>query len=133
MTSFLVTLSAAFCLLTAGASGQSVRFAVIGDFGVDDANELAVANLVKNNLRPEFIVTVGDNHYNGATAIDRDIGKYFHDYIGNYRGTYGAGASSNRIFPAIGNHDYSTPGGYSNHLSYFPLNPSNRFFRLKKP
>ena len=71
MTSFSWALSVALWLLTAGAAGQSVRFAVLGDFGVDDANELAVANLVKTNFRPEFIVTVGDNHYKEATAIDR--------------------------------------------------------------
>ena len=99
---------------------------------MDDANELAVANLVKTNLRPEFIVTVGDNHYNGATALDRDIGKYFHDFIGNYRGTYGAGASSNRFFPAIGNHDYSAPGGYSNHLSYFTLPGNERYYDVRR-
>ena len=86
--------------------GQVVRFAVIGDYGVDDANELAVASLLKTNLRPDFIVTVGDNQYDGAANIDHDIGKYFQEYIGNYRGTYGAGASSNRFFPALGNHDY---------------------------
>jgi hypothetical protein len=111
---------------------DSVRFAVIGDFGVDNGNEQAVATLIKTNLRPQFIVTVGDNHYNGPANIDRDIGKYFHEFIGNYRGTFGAGSSSNRFFPAIGNHDYAGPGGYSNYLHYFTLPGHERYYDFQR-
>ena len=39
-----------------------IRFAVIGDYGVDNANQAAAQN-------PQFIVTVGDNNYfSGSTA-----------------------------------------------------------------
>ena len=101
-----------------------IRFAIIGDYGADNANELAVANLVKTNFQPSFIVTVGDNNYLGASQIDRAIGKYYHEFIGNYAGTYGAGASSNRFFPALGNHDWDGATGYSAYLNYFTL-PGN--------
>ncbi len=105
-----------------------VRFAILGDYGVDDANELAVANLIKTNLQPEFIITCGDNQYGGAGDIDRNIGKYYRAYIGNYTGTFGSGASSNRFFPALGNHDYLSPGGYSTHLAYFTLPGNERYY-----
>ena len=44
-------------------------FAVIGDYGVDNGDELAVSNLVKSQ-NPEFILTVGDNTY-GSRTQDR--------------------------------------------------------------
>jgi tartrate-resistant acid phosphatase type 5 len=109
-------------------SGATLRFAIIGDYGTDNADELAVANLVKTNFQPEFIVTVGDNNYIGATNIDRAIGKYYHQFIGNYTGSYGAGASSNRFFPALGNHDWYSAGGYSAHTNYFKLPGNERYY-----
>src|SRR5687767_1882669 len=101
--------------------GATVRFAVIGDYGVDNADQLAVVSLIKTNFRPEFIVTVGDNQYGGPADIDRNVGKYFHEFIGNYRGSHGDGATSNRFFPALGNHDYHAGSGYSAHTNYFSL------------
>src|SRR5262245_15886315 len=110
----------AFC-----SQAAQVRFAMVGDYGVDNVYELAVASLIKTNFRPEFIVTCGDNQYGTSSSdLDRNIGKYYHDYIGNYRGSFGSGASSNRFFPALGNHDYLEPQGYSAHLAYFTL-PGN--------
>ncbi len=117
-----------FGLSLAAATAASVQFSIIGDFGTDDANELAVANLVKTNFQPQFIVTVGDNNYIGAANIDDAIGKYYHQFIGNYSGGYGAGASSNRFFPALGNHDYASSGGYSAHTNYFTLPGNERYY-----
>jgi tartrate-resistant acid phosphatase type 5 len=123
----LITLAMAL-VLTGTARAEPVRFAMIGDYGVDDANELAVANLVRANFKPEFVITVGDNNYIGAANIDRAIGQYYHEFIGNYSGSYGAGASSNRFFPALGNHDWDSSGGYSMHLSYFTLPGNERYY-----
>jgi tartrate-resistant acid phosphatase type 5 len=109
-------------------SAAQVRFAIIGDFGVDDANELAVANLVKTNFQPEFIITLGDNNYLGPENIDRAIGKYYHPFIGNYTGSYGAGALSNRFFPALGNHDYDDSTGFAAHTNYFALPGNERYY-----
>lgn len=108
--------------------GAQVRFAMVGDYGVDDSHELAVANLIKTNFQPGFIVTCGDNQYGTASDIDRCIGKYYHAYIGNYTGGFGSGASSNRFFPALGNHDYLDPEGYSVHLAYFTLPGNERYY-----
>src|SRR6185503_3124406 len=46
------------CTLTFSANirGANVRFAIIGDYGVDDSNERDVANLVATNFQPDFIV-----------------------------------------------------------------------------
>jgi len=108
-------------LLSVSAISQSdsVRFAVFGDYGVNNSNEQSVADLVKS-WSPDFIITAGDNSY-GSTAIDDNVGKYFSDYIGNYTGSYGSGSPTNQFFPSIGNHGYSDGGGISAYLSYFTL------------
>src|SRR5207249_4060299 len=57
-------------------------FAVIGDYGSDDGNELQVAQLVKS-WNPDFVLTTGDNVYPGADYdnIDLRIGKYYAEFI----------------------------------------------------
>ncbi len=88
-------------------TGSNVRFAVIGDFGQAGQPEQDVANLVKS-WDPDLIITVGDNNYpvGAATTIDQNIGQYYHDFIYPYMGAYGAGATANRFFPSLGNHDW---------------------------
>src|SRR4051812_32001775 len=90
----------------------AAHFAVIGDFGADGTPEADVAALVKG-WNPDVIITLGDNNYpdGGADTIDPNIGKYYHDYIGNYGGAYGAGSAVNRFFPSLGNHDWRTVSG----------------------
>jgi tartrate-resistant acid phosphatase type 5 len=126
------TLAGCLLLGSVPIRAASVRFAVIADYGVDNANQLAVANLVKTNLQPEFIVTLGDNTYGGPDDLDRYIGKYYHEFIGNYSGEYGIGASSNRFFPAIGNHDYFSSGGYEPYLEYFTLPGNERYYDVRR-
>ena len=103
-------------------------FAVIGDFGNSGPGELAVANMVKS-WNPAAILTVGDNNYpNGSAAtIDANIGQYYHSYIGNYRGSYGAGSATNRFFPTLGNHDWETSGAQP-YLDYFTLPGNERYY-----
>jgi tartrate-resistant acid phosphatase type 5 len=106
----------------------TVEFAVIGDYGVNTANELAVANMVKS-WDPSFVVTVGDNNYDtgSAATIDANIGKYYQEFIGNYVGTYGPGSVTDRFFPALGNHDWSTPDAQP-YLNYFTLPGNERYY-----
>src|SRR5437868_4227166 len=95
-------------LLVAGAAAcgdprlEPRRFVVFGDFGVDNGDELRVAQLVKS-LTPDFIVTTGDNNYPAgeAATIDHNIGKYYAEYIGGYQGAFGPGSPDNRFWPAI--------------------------------
>jgi hypothetical protein len=117
--------------LTPSATPSSVRFAVIGDYGVNNANEAAVATLVKS-WNPDFVITVGDNNYlNGySTTIDPNIGQYYHEYIYPYVGTYGAGSPNgvNRFFPALGNHDWANPDGVAPYTAYFTLPGNERYY-----
>jgi hypothetical protein len=127
----------AFCFLTAAdnASLHSIeqnpgvqafslpasqlRFAAVGDYGDEGQPEADVAALVRS-WDPEFILTLGDNNYpdGEASTIDANIGQYYHDFIGNYTGSYGPGAAENRFFPALGNHDWYTAGAQP-YLDYF--------------
>jgi hypothetical protein len=103
-----------------------MRFAIIGDYGNNGPDEAAVAVMIKS-WQPDFIVTVGDNNYpNGeAITLDTNVGLYFHEYIGEYKGRYGAGSAENRFFPALGNHDWYSVGGQpavpEAYLNYFTL------------
>lgn len=114
---------------SSGASGP-ITFAVIGDFGDAGANEIAVVNLVKNTIKPEFIVTVGDNNYNELSVAEYDnvVGQFFHEYIGNYTGTHGPGSLINRFWPALGNHDWNSTVGYQPYLDFFTLPGNERYY-----
>jgi fibronectin type 3 domain-containing protein len=112
-----------------------VRFAVIGDFGCDCSAELDVATLVKS-WNPDFITTTGDNNYplGEASTMDAAVGKYYHDFMYPYTGSYGVGPDINRFFPSLGNHDWGD--GYINppatgvqpYLDYFSLPGNERYY-----
>lgn len=120
------------------AQAQRVRFANIGDFGIRGPGEQAVATLVKQ-WQPDFIVTNGDNNYQRGTAAEMDdnVGTYYHDYIYPYIGSYGAGATENRFWPALGDHDWysltCTNGSCTGpHFDYFTLPGNERYYDLAK-
>ncbi len=112
--------------LTAGEQ----RFAIIGDYGLSGPNEAAVAALVAS-LKPDFVVTTGDNNYplGGADTIDENIGRYFHGFISPYRGNFGGGggATVNRFFPCLGNHDWNALHAQP-YLDYFTLPNNERYY-----
>jgi len=110
-----------FLLLTLTNVVSQIKFAVIGDYGDDDADELAVANMVKG-WNPAFILTTGDNNYphGEASTIDDNIGKYYQQFIGDYSGGFGSGATSNEFFPSLGNHDWNTTDAQP-YIDYFTL------------
>ena len=116
----------------ASSSDTKSRFVLLGDFGFDDANELAVAALVKA-WKPDFIVTLGDNSYPDSTpaTIDETIGKYYSEFIFPYRGKYGPGATTPRFFACLGNHDW-TNGSVKAHEDYFDLPNNERYWELAK-
>jgi hypothetical protein len=110
---------------------ETIRFAVIGDYGLAGPNEEAVAELV-TGWEPDFILTVGDNNYDigSAETIDDNIGQYYHAFIAPYVGEYGDGAGDtmddNRFFPTLGNHDWLTDDA-APYLDYFAL-PGNEHY-----
>ncbi|HWN95954.1 MAG TPA: metallophosphoesterase [Methylomirabilota bacterium] len=126
MRGFLI--AALLAAASTGAASLSTRFALIGDFGANNSREMAVSQLVRTNFQPDFVVTIGDNNYIGAANIDTAIGQYYHEFIGNYIGAFGPGASSNRFFPALGNHDWDSSTGFASHTNYFSLPGSERYY-----
>lgn len=105
-----------------------VRFAVVGDFGMDNAAEADVSALI-HGWAPDIVITVGDNNYPSGAAgtLDANIGKFFHDFISPYTGAFGAGADVNRFFPTLGNHDWSTDRAQP-YLDYFTLPGNERYY-----
>lgn len=116
--------------LPAAPTTDPIRFAVIGDYGMNNSSEQKVATLVRS-WDPQFILTTGDNNYNagGADTIDANIGKYYSDYLYRYRGSYGKGSSVRRFFPCLGNHDWMTPYALP-YFSYFSLPYSARYYEF---
>jgi predicted phosphodiesterase len=130
---------------------ETVRFAVIGDFGSAEAAEKDVAELVKS-WKPEFIITTGDNNYScgSAKTIDKNIGQYYREYIYPYKGKYPMQGlpvvTENRFFPTLGNHDWGNPGDVcpgkppkgcgkpsaKAYLDYFTLPGNERYYDFIK-
>ncbi|HEV8538588.1 MAG TPA: metallophosphoesterase [Bacteroidota bacterium] len=130
MTSLTTTgLALIFVLLCPALSlAQSVRFAVIGDYGRAGQAEADVATLVKS-WNTDFVITVGDNNYEygAASTIDANIGQYYSSFIYPYKGTYGEGHTSNSFLPSLGNHDWIDPGA-SAYMDYFELPGNERYY-----
>ena len=113
-----------------GAEGAqpAQRFVVIGDYGTAGPDEAKLANLARG-LKPDFIITTGDNNYplGAAETIDENVGLYFHEFIAPYRGTFGGGARDNRFFPSLGNHDWDSLDA-APYLDYFSLPNNERYY-----
>ena len=114
------------------SSVVSTRFAVIGDYGWEGKDASDVAALVKKWL-PEYVVTVGDNNYMDglAATIDANVGQYYSDFISPYIGKFGQGSTTNRFYPALGNHDWNT-GNIQPYLDYFTLPGNERYYDFVK-
>jgi hypothetical protein len=106
-------------------------FVIIGDYGASGPDEAKVANLARS-LKPDFIVTTGDNNYplGEAETIDENIGRYFHDFIAPYHGSFGSGARENRFFPSLGNHDWYTLAAQP-YLDFFSLPNNERYYDIE--
>jgi hypothetical protein len=105
---------------------DSISFAVIGDFGLPGDQAADVSALVAS-WAVDFVVTVGDNRYGGAT-YDSAVGQYYCDFLSDVaQDPYCAGGNSpvNAFFPAVGNHEYSDSAGINEYLSYFVLPGDN--------
>jgi len=113
---------------TAEASTEPLRFVFLGDYGTTDTPSFEVASVVRA-LAPRFIVTLGDNNYpsGSAATIDANIGQHYHEFIHPYTGSYGAGASFNRFWPCLGNHDWEASGARP-YLDYFDLPGNERYY-----
>jgi len=113
---------------TTPTTTTTLRIAAIGDYGADDTSEKQVADLV-HGWKPDLVITLGDNNYESgaASTIDANIGKYYHDFIGAYQGSYGAGSATNRFWPSPGNHDWVAPN-LKPYTDYFTLPNNERYY-----
>ncbi len=111
-------------------SVSKVRFVAIGDYGWSGPGEQQTAELV-DAFQPDFVVTTGDNNYpvGSADSIDENIGRYFSELIYPYKGKYASSATENRFFPALGNHDWGTPGAEP-YIKYFTLPGNERYYDI---
>jgi tartrate-resistant acid phosphatase type 5 len=106
----------------------NVRFAVIGDYGREGQPVSEVASLVAT-WRPDLIITTGDNNYpdGEASTIDQNIGRHYAPFIAPYKGRFGPGATTNKFFPSLGNHDWHAAGARP-YLDYFTLPGNERYY-----
>ena len=134
----MMAVALALCFTNQGLA-QSVRFAVIGDYGStaqsqsDKQAEKQVADMVKS-WNPSFIITVGDNNYEcgQGSTIAENIGQHYCDFIYNPGAPAGqicsgraANDKTNYFFPSLGNHDWYTKDA-APYLAYFTQLPGNR-------
>ena len=87
---------------------SQVKFAVIGDYGKgSDSDCERVAGMVNGWANVDFILGLGENTYYDNLTYDDGVGKFYHQWMHPYNGSYGSDtASINRFFPTVGNHDY---------------------------
>ncbi|MBM3144910.1 MAG: hypothetical protein FJ010_08035 [Chloroflexi bacterium] len=116
------------------STGNVTRFAVIGDYGTGLDSEAQVAELVAS-WDPDFIITTGDNNYPSGEAetIDLNIGQFYSQFIGDYRGEFGSGAEINRFWASLGNHDWRAidcdeAGCTGPYFDYFTLPGNERYY-----
>ncbi len=125
---------------------EVVRFAAVGDYGGSTRKHQKqvgeVAELIKS-WKPDFIITLGDNGYSHGTLkeLDNMVGRYYHEFIGNYRGRFGKGADVNRFFPSPGDHDWpgrgeivgcDRPNGPDAYLEFFSLPGNERYYDFRR-
>ncbi|MFL5731955.1 MAG: metallophosphoesterase family protein, partial [Chloroflexia bacterium] len=108
----------------------NLGFAVIGDYGAASYPEEGQVAAMIHSWNPDLVITVGDNNYEDGFAadIDPNIGQYFHDYIFPYSGSYGPGATTNKFFPSLGNHDWGAAGNPQPYYNYFSLPNNERYY-----
>ena len=116
-----------FTIWVPDRDGRTV-IGMIGDFGVNNVNEENAAALI-NTLAPDIIITLGDNNYpSGAIeTMDDNVGKYYGSWIHPYIGDYGDGATENKFFPCMGNHDWYVADGQG-YFDYFTLPNNERYY-----
>ncbi|QDZ20943.1 metallophosphoesterase [Chloropicon primus] len=91
-------------------SGDEVTFLVVGDWGRDGLDgQRAVARgmaSLADELRPDFVISTGDNFYIGGLASPSDS-----QFETSFVDVYNAGSLQVPWLTVLGNHDYGDSGG----------------------
>jgi predicted MPP superfamily phosphohydrolase len=124
---------AAGLTLTVPNRADSVKFAVLGDFGTGSREQYELANVmqrVHDQYRYEFVILVGDNLY--GSERPQDFKKKFED---PYKPLLDAGV---KFYASLGNHDAREQRYYKLfnmegklYYSFKPSTQSVRFFALE--
>ena len=100
------------------STAGTITFAAVSDTGNNDSGDKEqedVANLIAG-WSPDFIIHAGDVNQGDSDDYDYECGENYYSYIGNYKGSYGTGATVNKFFSALGNHDST-----SKYTNFFTL------------
>jgi hypothetical protein len=126
-------------------SAETVRFGVIGDYGVSGASLENISRMIRS-WNPDFILSTGDNTYGDLnpnldrSAILPGIHNVWEFNIGAYFGAYLPQRAvlkfplqtspTTRFFPTVGNHDSAPDSGnggtIEGYLDYFHNNPGGQ-------
>lgn len=113
---------AAVALPTTAVAQTTIKFAVFGDIG-NTSDSAAVAKLVRNRGF-DFILMLGDLCY-GSQPIAAQI-----------NANYSAEKSAGKLWPALGNHEFTDACGGGNNASgyrsYFSLPNNERYYDFKR-
>lgn len=120
-------------------------FAIMGDYGEDDADSASVATLIKS-WDPLYVVSNGDNWYGSSTSLanwELLSAKNYRDYIFPYRSYQDpklvSAATKNNFYVTIGNHDRDPVGHLAIELALFNVpsvfrdgaeQPSNGYYQV---
>lgn len=103
------------------AQTTSIKFAVLADIG-NTPGSAAVANLTRNQ-NAQFVIMPGDLCYD-TQPLAAQIG-----------GNYAVEKAAGKLYPALGNHEYTDPCGGGNaagYLAYFALPHNERYYDFVK-
>lgn len=122
------------CFLNFSVVANDLKFAVIGDYGVESESSKRVASLVRS-CAPDFIITTGDNNYptGAAETIDQNIGASYSPFIYPYSGQYEQPKiAENRFWPCLGNHDFGPDGNAKPCFDYLPSLGGKFYYEFRK-
>ncbi len=94
------------------APSSDVTMVVAGDISKPNSTTYAAqtASLIKNQIKPSVVLTLGDNQY--EKGILADFNTYFDK-------TWGPTSLGLNVYPSPGNHDYGNSDGAAGYYSYF--------------
>jgi acid phosphatase len=105
--------------VSAGASGEPLRFIVIGDMGTGGAGQKAVAEQAAvwaHRNRADFLLSLGDNFYSsGVEGVDDPL------WQRNWEQIYAAPELAIPYYASLGNHDHR--GNVQAQVDYSGVNP----------
>jgi peptidoglycan hydrolase-like protein with peptidoglycan-binding domain len=101
---FSLVLGSVAAFLPGVAAAETIKFAVIGDFG-SAAVSHRVDDLIES-WNSDFVITLGDNAYSRDPTRPQDRNAFEVDVVPSF----GALIQQGKFFPSLGNHDYAAPG-----------------------